>query len=219
MILVGGLLHLLLLLVPLGGLGVLGAIVRDPATLMFLAAASALYAGDAVTMRWPSVPTPSPLNARAKRWAAVSGVLLLLLFWSCLVERALDTPIASDGQIAGFLLMIGGIGLRAAAVHTLGSDFLTEIDVPDAGSLVRHGVYRFLRHPSETGLLAATLGSVWLLQSRWGIVVWLLALVPVTLVRLSLEEHALTRRFGEDYQRYIREVGALFPIAVTLHPG
>lgn len=77
---------------------------------------------------------------------------------------------------------------------------------------MRHGVYRFLRHPSETGLLAASLGAAILLQSTIGFVVWCVALLPVTLARWSLEESALERRFGKAYERYAEEVGGLLPL-------
>jgi len=84
-IVAGGLLHLMVVVLPLLCLGLLGASLWDPATLVFLVGASALYAGDAVTMQWKSSESRSALNARAKRWAAVTGALLPLLFWACLV--------------------------------------------------------------------------------------------------------------------------------------
>jgi protein-S-isoprenylcysteine O-methyltransferase Ste14 len=212
MIFLGGILHLLVVLLPLLCLGLGGTAVRDPATLAFLVGASALYTGDAVTMRWTISPAPSPVNDRARRWASVTGAVLLILFWASLLERSLSEPAISSLQVAGVSLLSAGVSLRAIAVCTLGRDFRTEIDVR-AGALVRSGVYGFLRHPSESGLLAATLGATLLLQSTWGLIVWCVALVPLTLVRLSHEERALTRRFGETYQRYVKEVGAVLPLA------
>ena len=85
MIIAGGILHLLVVALPLFCLGLVGTSIADPAVLIFLAGASSLYAGDAVTMQWWSSESRSPLNARAKRWATVMGGLLLLLFWACLV--------------------------------------------------------------------------------------------------------------------------------------
>jgi protein-S-isoprenylcysteine O-methyltransferase Ste14 len=210
-IFIGGLLHVLVVVLPLACLGLIGSSLRDPATLVFVAGASAFYAGDAVTMQWISPESQSPLNTRARRWAAVTGVLLLLLFWACLVERGLSAPAGSWLQVLGGALLLLGITLRALAVRTLGRRFRTEIEV-EAGLLVRHGVYRFLRHPSETGLLAAALGAAILLQSTVGLVIWCIALIPVTLVRLSLEEHALEEYFGEKYRSYTEEVGAVLPL-------
>ena len=102
--------------------------------------------------------------------------------------------------------------LRALAVRTLGHDFRTEIEGFDS-VLVRSGVYRFLRHPSETGLLTASLGAAVLLQSVLGLVVWYGALLPVTLARLALEERTLELRFGTLYERYAEEVGGLVPLS------
>ena len=142
---------------------------------------------------------------------AFTGALLLWLFWACLLERAVTAPAGSWLQVLGGALLLSGVALRAVAVHTLGPNFRTEIDGLDA-VLVRHGVYRFLRHPSETGLLAASLGAAMLLQSGIGLVVWCGGLLPVTLARLSLEERALERRFGKAYQRYSEEVGGLLSL-------
>ena len=214
MIFAGGILHLLVVALPLLclGLGIFSASLRDPATLVFLVSASMLYAGDAVTMQWKSSEARSRLNVRAKRWAAVTGGLLLLLFWACLVERALSEPAGSWLQALGGALLFSGVTLRAVAVRTLGRDFRTEIEGV-GGVLVRSGVYRFLRHPSETGLLAASLGAAVLLQSVLGLVVWCGALLPVTLTRLALEERALELRFGTLYERYVEEVGGLVPLS------
>jgi protein-S-isoprenylcysteine O-methyltransferase Ste14 len=213
-IVVGGILHLLVVTLPLLclGLGIFSTSLRDPATLVFLVGASVLYAGDAITMQWKSSETRSPLNVRAKRWAAVTGGLLLLLFWACLVERAVTVAAGSWLQAFGGALLLSGVTLRALAVRTLGRTFRTEIEgFNDA--LVRDGVYRFLRHPSETGLLTASLGAAVLLQSVLGLGVWCGALLPVTLARLALEERALELRFGTLYERYAEEVGGLVPLS------
>ncbi len=212
MIFAGGILHLLVVALPLLCLGLLGASLRDPATLIFLVGASALYAGDTVTMQWKSSESRSALNSRAKRWAAVTGCLLLLLFWACLLERAVTAPAGSWLQALGGAILLSGITLRALAVRTLGRNFRTEIEGVD-DALVRSGVYRFLRHPSETGLLAASLGAAVLLQSVLGLVVWCGALLPVTLARLALEDRALELRFGTLYERYAEEVGGLVPLS------
>ncbi len=212
MIFVGGILHLAVMLLPLVCLGVLGNSLQDAATLVFLAGASALYAGDAVTMRWKPSESRTPLNTRARRWAAATGGLLLLLFWACLIERCLSEPLGSWLQTLGGALLLSGVTLRALAVRTLGYNFRTEIENVE-GVLVREGVYRFVRHPSETGLLAASLGVALLLQSMLGLVIWCGALLPVTLARLSLEESALAQRFGAEYKRYAKEVAGLLPVS------
>ncbi len=217
MILAGGILHLLVVTLPLLCLGLLGWSIVDPAVLLFLAGASLFYAGDVVTMRWCSSAAPSLLNERATRWAAATGAVLLILFWASLVERALSGPAASGLQVLGGVLFLSAITLRALAVRSLGRNFRTELEGVD-GKLVRRGVYHFLRHPSETGLLAASLGAAILLQSTIGLVVWCGALLPVTLTRLSLEERALAHRFGKAYQRYAEEVGGLLPLSSIHSP-
>lgn len=207
MIFLGGMLHLVVVLSPYV---LLGGSLEDPAVLAFAVGMSALYFGDTATMRWTPAPSSSPVNVHAYRWAALTGVLLLLVFWSSSVERAWLPRGASWLQIVGAALLAGGVVLRAISVRTLGRSFRTEIEPVD-GELVQRGIYRIVRHPSETGLLAASLGAAVLLQSAAGLALWCAALVPVTLVRISREEHALIERFGDSYRGYAEHVRGLLP--------
>jgi protein-S-isoprenylcysteine O-methyltransferase len=76
--------------------------------------------------------------------------------------------------------------------------------------LVRHGPYRFLRHPLYSGdlamLLGAALGTVNML---------LLALWPVSALGtyfLTRQEDALlASKFGAAYETYARRTGRLMP--------
>lgn len=207
MIFVGALLHLAVVLLPFV---LVGGSLRDPAVLAFIAGVSAFYFGDAVTMRWSHDPSPSALDARAYRWASATGALLLLVFWMCLLEFARVQRAGTWLQVIGAVLVVAGVALRGSAVRRLRRHFRTEIESVD-GELVRSGVYRYVRHPSETGLLAVALGATILLRSVSGAALWCVMLVPLTLARLSLEERALHDRFGEAYRRYAEDVGTLLP--------
>lgn len=207
MIALGGLVHAAVMVLPLL---VFGGNMTDTAMLVFFAGATALYLGDAATMHWTPSRSSSPLDMRAQRWAAVTGVVLLVLFWTCLAERALMQPAGSWLQCLGGSMLFAGAFVRGLAVRTLGRQFRTEIEQCE-GELVRDGIYRITRHPSETGLLGASLGAAILLQSTVGLMIWCWALVPVTLARLSLEERALIDRFGSAYERYTFDVGRLLP--------
>jgi len=91
--------------------------------------------------------------------------------------------------ISGAIVMAAGIALRCAAVYTLGPRFVSELrsDAP----LIRRGVYRWLDHPSEAGLLTLTLGACVLFRSMPALVVWVVAVVPLTIARVRIENEFL----------------------------
>jgi len=94
--------------------------------------------------------------------------------------------VMSHGVILiGAIAMTAGIALRCAAVYTLGVRFVSELrsDAP----LIRRGVYRWLDHPSEAGLLTLTLGACVLFRSMPALMVWVGAVVPLTIARVRIE--------------------------------
>jgi protein-S-isoprenylcysteine O-methyltransferase Ste14 len=93
----------------------------------------------------------------------------------------------------------------------LGRSFRTTVEV-DAGQQVgTGGPYRWVRHPSYTGILliAAGLG---LAGGTWPGLAICLVLPPVAmLLRIRVEEAALSRVLGEPYRAYRRRTKRLIP--------
>jgi protein-S-isoprenylcysteine O-methyltransferase Ste14 len=67
---------------------------------------------------------------------------------------------------AGIVVMWLGLALRVWAIAALGGDFRTTVEVEPGQAVVSTGPYRWVRHPSYTGLLliAAGLGVA---RSAW----------------------------------------------------
>jgi protein-S-isoprenylcysteine O-methyltransferase Ste14 len=97
----------------------------------------------------------------------------------------------------GAALMASGILLRCLAIYTLGPRFVSELRVPPGEPLVRRGVYRWLDHPSEAGLLALTAGAAILFRSVAAVLLWAFALAPLTLARVRAE-NAFLREGGRE---------------------
>ncbi|MFO0961193.1 MAG: isoprenylcysteine carboxylmethyltransferase family protein, partial [Isosphaeraceae bacterium] len=77
--------------------------------------------------------------------------------------------------------------------------------------LVERGIHGLVRHPSESGNLAAAFGAAGLLGSFAGLAIAALGLLPLVLHRIRIEDRLLFERHGEAFDRYRRRVGALFP--------
>jgi protein-S-isoprenylcysteine O-methyltransferase Ste14 len=103
---------------------------------------------------------------------------------------------------AGLALIAAGIGLRAWSIVTLGRFFQYRIKVQPGHQVVTSGPYRFVRHPSYTGI-AMVLAGIALASGD----VWSLLAVAVLggaglAVRIRAEERQLTQALGADYERF-----------------
>jgi protein-S-isoprenylcysteine O-methyltransferase Ste14 len=230
----GALLHAALLLLPVLVWGRGLRSLADPAVLAFLVLATLLYAADAVKdLRQTAEPRAWDAAAATgqpmvNRLALLTGLALLTVFWVALAARVgQESPVPLWQQAAGAGAMFAGATLRWLAVSRLGPFFVTGIQVSAEQPLVSDGIYRFLRHPSETGILAAAIGASVLLNSWMAAVVWAALILPLVLVRVRWEDRGLQRAFGKPYLDYQSRTGGLLPKLFTAasptsaaaHPG
>jgi protein-S-isoprenylcysteine O-methyltransferase Ste14 len=112
---------------------------------------------------------------------------------------------------AAFGVLILGLGVRVAAIVTLGRAFSTNVATRAGQRLQRSGLYSLVRHPSYLGLELILLAFA--LHARtWAC--FAVVLVPPTLAvlyRIQVEETALRLAFGADYEDYSRSTKRLIP--------
>lgn len=113
--------------------------------------------------------------------------------------------------VAGVVLMWLGIALRQWAVLTLGSFFTVVVQVTSDQHVVDRGPYRWVRHPSYTGLLLTLVGLGAALGNWLSLVA--LAVLPTAglVIRIRVEEAALLSALGEPYRRYAEHRRRLVP--------
>jgi len=130
---------------------------------------------------------------------------------------ASDVPAAAVTQarrplfLAGLTLMCAGIALRQWAIATLGDFFTVDVRVRPGQTVVATGPYRWVRHPSYTGLIATFVG-IGLALGNWAALA-ALAVVPTMglVVRIFVEERLLLSRLGEPYRGFAATRARLFP--------
>lgn len=112
---------------------------------------------------------------------------------------------------AALAILALGFVVRVTAIFTLGKAFSANVALHAGQRLQRSGLYSFVRHPSYLGLELIILALA--LHSRtWACFV--IALVPPTLAllyRIHVEEAALRRAFGADYEDYSHSTKRLIP--------
>lgn len=114
-------------------------------------------------------------------------------------------------RLAALILLVTGLALRCAAILTLGKLFTVDVAIRADHTLVDHGLYRFVRHPSYSGLLIAFVG-LGLFFDNWLSLIALL--LPVTLAiinRVRKEERALLAHLGAAYAEYCARTNRFIP--------
>ena len=128
------------------------------------------------------------------------------------VKNAGPLEFGSTGlSAAGLLVMWAGLVVRIWAIVVLGNSFRMTVEVDDGQHVVDSGPYRWVRHPSYTGivLLLAGLGLVY---GNWPALVILLVLPAGVLIhRIFVEEAVLTEVIGRAYADYAARTKRLVP--------
>ena len=111
----------------------------------------------------------------------------------------------------GLVLMSAGIAIRQWSVALLGRFFTVDVRVHPGQTVVEGGPYRWVRHPSYTGLIITFLG-LGLALGNWAALA-VLAVVPTAglVLRIHSEERALLAGLGEPYRRFAATRAHLFP--------
>jgi protein-S-isoprenylcysteine O-methyltransferase Ste14 len=113
-------------------------------------------------------------------------------------------------NLIGLSSMLLGVTIRLWAKKTLGRHFSASLRTLDRHELIKHGIYRHVRHPAYTGNFLFWFGTPLLLSSWYGFLIMLL-LIPCFLYRIKIEESMLIEEFGSVYLEYIKHTKKLLP--------
>jgi protein-S-isoprenylcysteine O-methyltransferase Ste14 len=118
---------------------------------------------------------------------------------------------SSGLSVAGPIIMWTGLVVRIWAIVVLGQSFRTTVEVDAGQQVVDSGPYRWVRHPSYTGILLLMVGLS-LVYGNWLALAVLLVLPTGVLInRIVVEEAALTEVMGRAYSDYAARTKRLVP--------
>ena len=121
-------------------------------------------------------------------------------------------PMPSDFTDAlSVILIIFGLALRWVSILTLGRFFTVNVAIHHDQYVVESGPYRFIRHPSYSGLLIAFLGLGIYLANWLSVLVIIIPITWATLNRINKEEDALLAGLGPAYKAYYDKTKRLIP--------
>ena len=104
-----------------------------------------------------------------------------------------------------------GLAIRWMAIFKLGRSFTANVVIQRQQRVEKTGVFRFVRHPSYTGLLIIFAGIGLNTRSWVGLALVMLPIAVALLYRIHVEENALSEAFGDEYQSYCRSTKRLIP--------
>jgi protein-S-isoprenylcysteine O-methyltransferase Ste14 len=114
-------------------------------------------------------------------------------------------------RIAGVVVMWVGLALRVWAIAALGVGFRTTVEVEPGQVVVSSGPYRWIRHPSYTGLLLLVAGFGAALGNWLSLAASVVLPLPAIVWRIHVEEAELNRVLGQAYRTYQSERARLIP--------
>jgi protein-S-isoprenylcysteine O-methyltransferase len=122
-----------------------------------------------------------------------------------------DFPEGDWILILAVAFFAAGLVLRWWAIVTLGRFFTVDVVVEKDHELVERGPFRWVRHPSYTGVLVAFLGWAMTLENWVAMAVVLVPIFIAFVRRMNVEEEALSRALGECYRAYMKRTKRLLP--------
>jgi protein-S-isoprenylcysteine O-methyltransferase Ste14 len=111
----------------------------------------------------------------------------------------------------GILFMTLGIIFRWCAVYTLRQYFSYAVEIKAGHSIVKNGLYRYLRHPAYTGFILVLTGIPLCLRLVNVTLLVLVVAIAIFAYRISIEEKELLLQFGDEYRDYCNGTWRVVP--------
>ncbi|MBW4038850.1 MAG: isoprenylcysteine carboxylmethyltransferase family protein [Acidobacteria bacterium] len=114
-------------------------------------------------------------------------------------------------SVVAVVLLAVGVAIRWTAILTLGKSFSVNVAIHATQTLHKTGLFRYMRHPSYTGMLVIFLAMGLATRNWLGLAIIVVFPLVALLYRMHVEEAALAGAFGTDYAEYSRSTKRLIP--------
>ena len=119
------------------------------------------------------------------------------------------------GSFVGFILLFIGFSLASIGGRHLKIYGRSSPDMPrgSTDTLVTQGIYRYVRHPMFTAFILILLGIGFLLNSpTFTFVMVPLGIAYIIWFAYNVDEKEAYEKFGNDYEKYKKQVPPFIPI-------
>ena len=151
-----------------------------------------------------------PVKARS---GALGELPTLLLFAAAPFERTYIAGGEAPVLMAAIGLFMGLAGFWLALVAQIQIDRAAKSDQApaDGPSLIRTGLFRYIRHPSYAGIWLAWMGWPLIYSAPITAAAMLVGGALVVGRQIREEEDRMLQRFGDEYASYMRDTDRLIP--------
>lgn len=140
------------------------------------------------------------------------GLLLIPLLWvftPFLNNFKMEFPVWL--RIVGISISVVSLFYFRSIHKTLGANWSPTLEIRKGHQLIKTGPYKTIRHPMYAQIWLWTIAQVLIVSNLFagfsGIVVWA---IPY-FMRVGSEEKMMTESFGDEYIKYMKRTGRVFP--------
>ena len=111
----------------------------------------------------------------------------------------------------GLAIMVAGLWLFWRSHADLGLNWSATLELRKGHVIIKHGVYRRIRHPMYAAIWLFSIAQALLLNNwlaGWAVVC---AFALMYVLRTPIEEQMMRDKFGKDYEDYMVETVRIFP--------
>ncbi len=114
-------------------------------------------------------------------------------------------------HLTGLIFILLGLAVRWTAILTLRRFFTVNVSIQTEHRIIQSGLYKYVRHPSYTGMLISFFGLGISLNNWISFCIVLFPVLYTLLNRIQIEELALNDSFGNEYVIYTSRTWKLVP--------
>lgn len=141
----------------------------------------------------------------------ISGLLFPVVYLFTPLFGFANYDLPNWAHICGLICMVSGLWLFWRSHADLGVNWSPTLETRKGHEIIKHGVYRRIRHPMYAAIWLFSIAQGLLLDNwfaGWMVVV---AFTLMYFLRTPREEAMLIDHFGDAYKECMAETGRLFP--------
>lgn len=158
----------------------------------------------------------SNYKERPKTWlqttpSTLATVSLLFLILGIFKIGTIEYTAQFDKiRLYALIIYLASSWFQISAFKTLGDNYAQDIVVLKNHSLVKKGIYKYIRHPHYIAQIIIDLSAAATVLSYLVLPLAIIQ-IPVLILRAQAEDNLLQKHFGQEFTEYKKKTGFMIP--------
>jgi protein-S-isoprenylcysteine O-methyltransferase Ste14 len=139
------------------------------------------------------------------------GMTIPLVYVFSTVLDFADYPLPFPAGWIGTILFAYAIFLLWRSHADLNKNWTPTLGIRKIHSLVKSGVYKYIRHPMYAAHILWAIAQILILPNWIAGYSFIIFMIPQYLLRTGKEEKMMIEQFGDEYKDYIHQTGRILP--------